>query len=374
MAWRSRDCRNSTHCPNTACCGRPGLPRHRLWSRPIICTRRSVRSSAGRIKFYSTWPRAADRSRSPAISNTNPACAIDAAVNGQPRPSSLKRLIAALGLAKAKETLHKDDWVVLVADETTLDLDQATQLLQQLEHPRRFLLIWCGSETPTSSEPQSDPVVDTAAPAPMGAAVANGTASFDREGLLVALTRLKAQSTAAVLDLQLRQAFLGPAFANSEIARPAGAAPLSPAPAGPRCGAVVEALWRLAADDRRVVIVSLDADVPLAPLAARLPDRYFQIPVADADALAWCAGLSAGGCRPVLCVGDRALVRSWPTLAEEICRPQCAVKIVVLASNQSEGCESPSGLDMLRILPGTPLLVPRDGRDLDPMFKFAAAL
>ncbi len=297
---------------------------------------------------------------------------VDLAVGSGPPPASLKRLIAAIGLAKAKATLREDDWVVLVADETTLDLEQATDLLQQFEHLQRFLLIWCGPQSQNSAGDERHLAPSADLPPSATTIDQERTLPFDREGLIAALRRLKSQSSAAVLDLQLRQAFLATEFANGRTGvQPTAAAP--PATSHePRANAALEALLQLAEQDRRIVLVSLDARVPLAPLAARHADRYFEIPVADVDALAWCAGLAAGGCRPVICASERALAQSWPALAEEICRPQHAVKLVALPSNETTSA-LPSSLSMLRLLPDTPLLVPRDQVDLAAMLEFAVA-
>ncbi len=216
---------------------------------------------------------------------------IDLPVDGRPQPASLKRLIAVLGLVKAKETLHEDDWVVLVADDSTLDLRQASELLQQFVHLRRFLLIWCGAKTSDAAGADAPPAPDAVeGPRP---------GPFDHEGLVAVLRRLKAQSAAAVLDLQLHQAFLSGAltsgaFAGTEIASArlatavADSAP-SVTTLDSRSSATADALLQLATDDRRIVVVALDTQLALTTLAVLHADRYFEIPIADADALAWCA-------------------------------------------------------------------------------------
>ena len=133
---------------------------------------------------------------------------------------------------------------------------------------------------------------------------------------------LKTQSQTAVLDLPALEIFLHDETADALPTNPAlGAAwqrarhPDRAACSGGLAAAAERAGAMLAAD-RRVVVVALDPPAEIARLAETHADRYFDIPVADADALAWCAGLADGGCRPVICVGPAAwpaACRCWPT-------------------------------------------------------------
>ncbi len=94
--------------------------------------------------------------------------------------------------------------------------------------------------------------------------------------------------------------------------------------------------------------------------------------MADADALAWCAGLADGGCRPILCAGPGALARSLPILADEIFRPQHAATLVVFESGVAESHGFADGLALLRLLPEAPLLAPSAG-EFDQALAFALA-
>jgi transketolase C-terminal domain/subunit len=312
------------------------------------------------------------------LADTMPTCSgaeslrCDSAHGAAHNASSLKRLMTALGLAKAKQMLCEDDWVVLVADESTLDLAQAAQLPQQFEQVRRFLLIWCGS---TAARTPANYLGDAAArrgSASSSAAVNVFAGDFDQARLVAELTRLKDQSVSAILDVRSRQSFVGhslvavPTDTAIDFARPANLTSEGPTPA-------TAALLRLAADDPRTMVVSLAAGAELALFAARYPDRFFEIPTGDSDALVWCAGLAAGGCRPLLVASGRGLAGAWASLAAEICAPQHLVKLLVLGSSDETDFPSSRSLSLLRLLPDTPLLVPRDTRELGPMISFAAA-
>ncbi len=94
--------------------------------------------------------------------------------------------------------------------------------------------------------------------------------------------------------------------------------------------------------------------------------------------LAWCRRLVEAGRRPYLVLDDDCLAACFGQLREEFCVSSHSVSLIVVAREDAIGGEVSENdgarptLAFLRLLPGTTIVSPKDGRELTQMLRFAA--
>ena len=94
------------------------------------------------------------------------------------------------------------------------------------------------------------------------------------------------------------------------------------APGGPSCSQVFgEELLRLAREDRRIVAITaaMEEGTGLKPFHAALPERFFDVGIAEEHAVTLAAGMAAEGLRPVVALYSSFLQRSTDQLIHDVC-------------------------------------------------------
>jgi 1-deoxy-D-xylulose-5-phosphate synthase len=168
---------------------------------------------------------------------------------------------------------------------------------------------------------------------------------------------------------------------------PAGAAPAQSSPAGksakpspPQYTQVFgEALVRECERDERVVGITaaMNSGTGLSILQKALPERYFDVGIAEQQAILFAAGLALEGVKPVAAIYSTFLQRAYDQLVHDVCLQKLNV---VLAMDRAGlvGDDGPThhgafDIAYLRCLPNIVLMAPRDEAMLVHMLRTALA-
>jgi 1-deoxy-D-xylulose-5-phosphate synthase len=116
----------------------------------------------------------------------------------------------------------------------------------------------------------------------------------------------------------------------------------------------------------------------LVAFAARFPDRYFDVGIAEQHAVTLAAGLAARGLRPVVAIYSTFLQRAYDQLVHDV----ALQGLPVLFAVDRAGLVGPDGathngcldLSFLRCVPGLVVMAPGDGDELREMLDTGLAL
>jgi 1-deoxy-D-xylulose-5-phosphate synthase len=155
-------------------------------------------------------------------------------------------------------------------------------------------------------------------------------------------------------------------IANGEPAKAAAAAP----PAKPAPPAYTEvfgnALVRECRRDERIIGITaaMNSGTGLNILQRELPDHYFDVGIAEQQAVLFAAGLALEGCKPVAAIYSTFLQRAYDQIVHDVCLQRLNV---VFAMDRAGlvGDDGPTHHGMfdiayLRCLPNIVLMAPRD--------------
>jgi 1-deoxy-D-xylulose-5-phosphate synthase len=165
--------------------------------------------------------------------------------------------------------------------------------------------------------------------------------------------------------------------APAPVAEPVpGAAPVKPAP--PQYTKVFgDALVRECERDERIVGITaaMNTGTGLDILQKALPERYFDVGIAEQQALLFASGLALQGAKPVAAIYSTFLQRAFDQIVHDICLQRLNV---VLAMDRAGlvGDDGPThhgafDIAYLRPLPNIVLMAPRDERMLVHMLHTA---
>ena len=167
-------------------------------------------------------------------------------------------------------------------------------------------------------------------------------------------------------------------IANGAPARSVKAAPGKPAP--PQYTQVFgEALVQECRRDARVIGITaaMNSGTGLNILQRELPERYFDVGIAEQQAVLFAAGLALTGCKPVTAIYSTFLQRAYDQIIHDVCLQKLGV---VFAMDRAGlvGDDGPTHHGMfdiayLRCLPNIVLMAPRDEALLVDMLHTALA-
>src|ERR1700683_3070643 len=127
-----------------------------------------------------------------------------------------------------------------------------------------------------------------------------------------------------------------------------------------------EALVRECERDERVVGITaaMNSGTGLSILQKSMPDRYFDVGIAEQQAILFAAGLALEGCKPVAAIYSTFLQRAYDQIVHDVCLQRLNV---VLAMDRAglvgdDGPTHPGAfvIAYLRCLPNIVLMAPRD--------------
>jgi 1-deoxy-D-xylulose-5-phosphate synthase len=159
---------------------------------------------------------------------------------------------------------------------------------------------------------------------------------------------------------------------------PAAAAPAGAAAPPPQYTAVFgKALVAEARRDDRVlgITAAMNSGTGLNVLQCELPDRYFDVGIAEQQAVLLASGLALQGCRPVVAVYSTFLQRAYDQIVHDVCLQKLPV-VFALDRAGLVGDDGPThhgafDIAYLRCLPNIVLMAPRDEAMLVNMLRTA---
>jgi 1-deoxy-D-xylulose-5-phosphate synthase len=129
-------------------------------------------------------------------------------------------------------------------------------------------------------------------------------------------------------------------------------------------------LVQLAQADKRVVAITaaMPLGTGLAEFAARFPDRFYDIGIAEQHAVTFAAGLALEGLRPVVAIYSTFLQRAYDQVVHDVCLQRSPV-ILALDRGGIVGEDGPThqglfDLSYLRHIPRLVLMAPKDENEL----------
>jgi 1-deoxy-D-xylulose-5-phosphate synthase len=160
--------------------------------------------------------------------------------------------------------------------------------------------------------------------------------------------------------------------------RPAPSKPASPAP--PQYTQVFgEALVRECERDPRVVGITaaMNSGTGLSLLQKALPDRYFDVGIAEQQAVLFAAGMALSGMRPVAAIYSTFLQRAFDQIVHDVCLQKLPVTFCLdragLVGDDGPTHHGAFDIAYLRPLPNITLMAPRDEAMLVHMLHTALA-
>jgi 1-deoxy-D-xylulose-5-phosphate synthase len=150
---------------------------------------------------------------------------------------------------------------------------------------------------------------------------------------------------------------------------PAKAAPASAngAPAPPAYTQVFgEALVRECRRDERIVGITaaMNSGTGLNILQRELPERYFDVGIAEQQAILFAAGLALQGCKPVAAIYSTFLQRAYDQIVHDVCLQKLNVVMAMdragLVGDDGPTHHGAFDIAYLRCLPNIVLMAPRD--------------
>jgi 1-deoxy-D-xylulose-5-phosphate synthase len=140
-----------------------------------------------------------------------------------------------------------------------------------------------------------------------------------------------------------------------------------------------EALLEAAEDDDRIVAITaaMASSTGLLPFAARFPDRFFDVGIAEQHAVTFAAGLAMQGMRPVVCIYSTFLQRAFDQVTCDVALHKLPVTFVLdrAGITGDDGASHHGMLDLayLRLIPGMTVTAPSSPDELRLLLATALA-
>lgn len=138
-----------------------------------------------------------------------------------------------------------------------------------------------------------------------------------------------------------------------------------------------DALLRRAREDRRIVAITaaMTSGTVLDEFAEQLPERFFDVGIAEGHAVTMAAGLAAGGYRPVVAVYSTFMQRAYDNLVHDVCLQNLPV-ILALDRAGLVGEDGPThhgvfDIAYLRHMPNMAVFAPSSAQELAGMLRTA---
>jgi len=140
------------------------------------------------------------------------------------------------------------------------------------------------------------------------------------------------------------------------------------------------AMVKLAKTDPKVIAVTaaMPEGTGLAQFAARYPDRFFDVGIAEAHGVTFAAGLAVEGFKPVVAIYSTFLQRAYDQIVHDVCiESQNVVFAIDRGGIVGEDGPTHHGIfdyAYLRCLPNMTVMAPKDENELQRMLKTALDL
>jgi 1-deoxy-D-xylulose-5-phosphate synthase len=159
----------------------------------------------------------------------------------------------------------------------------------------------------------------------------------------------------------------------AKVAKPPGSKPAPPA----YTQVFGEALVRECRRDERVIGITaaMNSGTGLNLLQRELPDRYYDVGIAEQQAVLFAAGLALQGCKPVAAIYSTFLQRAYDQIVHDVCLQRLNVVFAMdragLVGDDGPTHHGAFDIAYLRCLPNIVLMAPRDEAMLVHMLRTA---
>jgi 1-deoxy-D-xylulose-5-phosphate synthase len=133
----------------------------------------------------------------------------------------------------------------------------------------------------------------------------------------------------------------------------------------------------LAQNDKRIAAVTaaMPHGTGLSEFAARYPDRFFDVGIAEGHAVTFAAGMAATGMKPVVAVYSSFLQRAYDQILHDVCLQNLPVVFAVdrsgIVGADGETHQGVFDLSFLGHIPNITVFAPKDGAELEEMLEHA---
>src|SRR5207249_8595896 len=153
-----------------------------------------------------------------------------------------------------------------------------------------------------------------------------------------------------------------------------------PPPSPPQYTAVfADAMVAEAKRDRRVIGITaaMAGGTGLNKLCKKVPEQYYDVGIAEQDAVLFASGLALQGARPVCAIYSTFLQRAFDQIVHDVCLQQLNVVFAMdragLVGDDGPTHHGAYDISYLRPIPNIVLMAPRDEAMLVQMMRTALA-
>lgn len=130
-------------------------------------------------------------------------------------------------------------------------------------------------------------------------------------------------------------------------------------------------------DDKIVAITAAMGEATgLKDISIEIPDRYFDVGIAEEHGVTFAAGLAKAGLKPMVCIYSSFLQRAYDQLLEDICLQGLHVVFLIdragVVGADGETHHGIFDLSYLNTMPGMTVLVPKNAQELRDMMDWAS--
>lgn len=133
--------------------------------------------------------------------------------------------------------------------------------------------------------------------------------------------------------------------------------------------------------ERNPKVCAVTAAMPdgtgLKRFAARYPDRFFDVGIAEEHAVTFAAGLAAGGFRPIVAIYSSFLQRAYDQVIHDVCVQNLPVIFAIdragIVGSDGETHQGVFDISFLSSVPNMTIMAPKNKWELSDMLKFALA-
>ncbi len=138
-----------------------------------------------------------------------------------------------------------------------------------------------------------------------------------------------------------------------------------------------DTIVRIAETDCRVVAITaaMTEGTGLSEFAERLPDRFYDVGIAEPHAVTFAAGLASQGLRPVVAIYSTFLQRAYDEIVHDVCLQNLPVVFAIdragIVGDDGATHQGLFDISYLRHIPNLLVMSPKDGDELRAMLEFS---
>jgi 1-deoxy-D-xylulose-5-phosphate synthase len=138
-----------------------------------------------------------------------------------------------------------------------------------------------------------------------------------------------------------------------------------------------QTLLKIAQDDDKVIAITaaMPEGTGLTGFAEKLPERFFDVGIAEQHAVNFAAGLALCGLKPVCAIYSTFLQRAYDQIYQDVCLQDLPVVFALdragIVSDDGPTHQGINDIGYLRHMPNMILMAPRDENELQHMLKSA---